>query len=201
MPKWHFLVVLDFNEYQFLGIIMIMHVYNVLIIGCAFYTFCPVSACSSIGHTSHMHTRCTFVAHTLTLDMFCIHSYQLSLFRPFSSYNMFLCLCHVLVYTLFHHPQHVMFTLFFVAFFRCFCLLFELHFLIHLAPLMYYLLPLFISSFLSRGEYSEEYTGVFRHFYMTHVHILRGRNSTLCTFLGGESHKGVHILREKRHLL
>ena len=30
----------------------------------------------------------------------------------------------------------------------------------------------------------------FRHFYMTHVHILRGRNSTLCTFVGGESHRG-----------
>ena len=25
---------------------------------------------------------------------------------------------------------------------------------------------------------------------MTHVHILRGRNSTSCTFVGGESHKG-----------
>ena len=30
----------------------------------------------------------------------------------------------------------------------------------------------------------------FRHFYMTHVHILGGRNSTSCTFIGGESHRG-----------
>ena len=34
------------------------------------------------------------------------------------------------------------------------------------------------------------YTGVFRHFYMTHVHILKGRNSTLSTFVGGESYRG-----------
>ena len=33
--------------------------------------------------------------------------------------------------------------------------------------------------------YIEEYTSVFHHFYMTHVHILRGRNSTSCTFVGG----------------
>ena len=31
---------------------------------------------------------------------------------------------------------------------------------------------------------------MYRHFYMTYVHILRGRNSTLCTFLGGENHRG-----------
>ena len=33
---------------------------------------------------------------------------------------------------------------------------------------------------------------------MTHVHILRGRNSTSCTFVGGEIHKGdVYIKEEK----
>ena len=62
---------------------------------------------------------------------------------------------------------------------------------------MYYLLPLFISSFLSRGEYTEEYTGVFRHFYMTRahsqeekfylVHIHRGRKSKgRCIYQEGE---------------
>ena len=87
-------------------------------------------------------------------------------------------------------------------FLRCFCLSFKLHFLIHLAPLMHHLWPLFISFFLSLfpldsfvyswqkgGEYTGNYTGMFRHFYMTHVHILRGINSTLCTFVGGESYK------------
>ena len=92
-----------------------------------------------------------------------------------------------------------MFTLYFVAFFRCFCLLFELHFLIHLAPVMHHLLPLFISSFLSllpldsffySWQKGGENTRVYHHFYMTHVHILRGENFTSCTFIGGESHRG-----------
>ena len=39
-------------------------------------------------------------------------------------------------------------------------------------------------------HYIREYTGVYRHFYMTHVHILRGRNSTSCTFVGEEIHRG-----------
>ena len=104
-----------------------------------------------------------------------------------------------------------MFTLCFVAFFWMFYLFVVLHFLIHLAPLMHHLLPLFISSFLSlipldsffyswqkRGEYTREYTSEYRHFYMHHVHILRGRNSTSCTFVGGESHRGdVHTKGEK----
>ena len=38
MPKWHFGVVLDSNEFQTLGITMIGLVYHVLIIGCVFYT-------------------------------------------------------------------------------------------------------------------------------------------------------------------
>ena len=80
-----------------------------------------------------------------------------------------------------------------------FYLLFELHFLIHLAPLMHHLLPLFISSFLSflpldsfiySWQKGREYIGVHHHFYMTHMHILRGRNSTLCTFVKGESYRG-----------
>ena len=64
MPKWHVVVVLDFDESQTLGITMIMHVYHVLIFGYMFYILFPLSACSCIGHTSHMHTRCTFAAHT-----------------------------------------------------------------------------------------------------------------------------------------
>ena len=81
------------------------------------------------------------------------------------------------------------------------------HFLIHLAPLMHYLLSLFISSFLSLlpvdsfvylWQKEGEYTGVFRHFYMTHVHILRGRNSTSCTFVGGESHSGDAYTKEEK---
>ena len=58
------------NEYQTLGITIIIHVYHVLIIGGVFYTLYPVSAYSCIGHASHMHTRRTFAVHTLTFDMF-----------------------------------------------------------------------------------------------------------------------------------
>ena len=71
MPKWYFLVDLDSDEYQTLEITIIIHVYHVLIIGGVFYALCPVSAYSCIGYASHMHIRCTFAAHTLTLDMFC----------------------------------------------------------------------------------------------------------------------------------
>ena len=39
MPKWHFDVILDSNEYQTLGITMIGLVYHVWIINCVFYTF------------------------------------------------------------------------------------------------------------------------------------------------------------------
>ena len=76
---------------------------------------------------------------------------------------------------------------------------------------MHHLLPLLLSSFLSLlslilfvyswqkgGEYIGEYTDVFRHFYMTYVHILRRRNSTSCIFIGEESHKGdVYTKGEK----
>ena len=42
MLKWHFVIVLDSDEYQTLGITMIMHVYHVVIIGCVFYTLLKV---------------------------------------------------------------------------------------------------------------------------------------------------------------
>ena len=57
---------------------------------------------------------------------------------------------------------------------------------------------LFFSSFLlihlsihdKKGEsILESISGVYRHFYMTQEHILRGRYSILCTFVGGESHR------------
>ena len=69
-----------------------------------------------------------------------------------------------------------------------------------------YILSLFIYSFLSlfpldslvySWQKGGEYTGVFRHF-MTHMHILRGSNSTSCTFIGVEIHRGdTYIKGEK----
>ena len=41
------------------------------------------------------------------------------------------------------------------------------------------------------------YTEVFRHFYITHVHMLKERNSVSCTFIGGESHRGDAYTKEE----
>ena len=104
-----FFILLDSNEYQFWGITMIMHVYHVLIIFCVFYTLLPMSVCSCIAHASHMYTRCTIDAHTLTLDMFCIHSCQLSLWDLLAPIT---CSC-VYVFLVYFH---------FRTFFCCSCL-------------------------------------------------------------------------------
>ena len=53
-----------------------------------------------------------------------------------------------------------------------------------------------------RGRvYSSEYTGVFCHFYMTLMHILRGRNSISRAHLQGERYfiGEMHISRGRRH--
>ena len=147
MLKWHFLIVLDSNEYQILGITKIIHAYHVLIIGGVFYTLCPVSTYSCIGHASHMHTRCTFAAHTLTLDMFCtflmlVKSFQtfqhltsscVYVMPRFTSCSIILSMSCIL-YAL----QHVL---------RCLCFSFKLHFLIHFAPLMHHTLAYIFFTF------------------------------------------------------
>ena len=147
MPKWHFLIVLDSDEYQTLGITIIIHVYYVLIIGSVFYTLCPMSACSCIGHASHMHTRCIFAAHTLTLDMFCT---SLMLVKSFQTFQHFTCSCVfvmprftscfivVSMTCIFYALQHVL---------RCLCFSFELYFLIHLVLLMHHTLAHIFFSF------------------------------------------------------
>ena len=102
---------------------------------------------------------------------------------------------------LYHVPSSLAFRVYFMlcSIFFFFGLLFEFHFLIHFTPLMHHLLPFFISSFFSLlpltsfvylWQKGGEYTGVFCHFYITHVHILRERNSISCTFIGGENYKG-----------
>ena len=53
----------------------------------------------------------------------------------------------------------------------------------------------FICLFVTKGG---DYTDMYCHFYMTHVHNLRGRNSTSWTFVEGESHRGdAYIKGEK----
>ena len=81
-----------------------------------------------------------------------------------------------------------------------FHLSFIFSFILHPSCIIFYHCSylLFFSSFLliclsirdKKGESAREYTGVYRHFYMTHVYILRVRNSTSCTFIRGKSHRG-----------
>ena len=126
-----FVVVLDSDEYQTLGITIIIHVYHVLVIGGVFYALFPVSAYSCIGHASHMHTRCIFATHTLTLDIFCT---SLMLVKSFQTFQHLTCSCFYVMprFTscfiilsmscILYALQHVL---------SCLCFSFELHFLIH----------------------------------------------------------------------
>ena len=158
---------------------MFPHQEHVWFIGCVFNTPCPTCAffmhCSCIAHSHLLHTP--------LLPLSCIDLYLVS------------------------SSQHVMFTLRFVA--LLFCVKIELYFLIHLAPLMHHyhysfihLLPLFLLDPLSildkKGESIPE---CFCHFYMTLVHILRGRNSISHAHLQGERYsiRDMHIPRERRH--
>ena len=146
MPKWHFLVVLDSDEYQTLEITIIIHVYHVLIIGGVFYALCPVSAYSCIGHVSHMHTKCTFAAHTLTLNMFCT---SLMLVKSFQTFQHLTCSCVFVMprFTSCSIILNMSCSLCFVAFFYVFvlCLSFIFSFILHPSCII----PLLISSFLS----------------------------------------------------
>ena len=93
---------------------------------------------------------------------------------------------------------HVYLMLYSIMSLRCFifCLSFIFSYILHPPPpscIIFYscsfsLLP--FDSFVYSWQKGGEYTGVFRHFYMTYVHILRGRNSTSCTFVEGESCRG-----------
>ena len=103
-----------------------------------------------------------------------------------------------------------MFTLCFVAFFLD-VLSFVWASFFHSSCTPYASLSLFISYFFSllpldsfvyswqKGrEYTGVYTWVFRHFYMTYVHILKGKNSISCTFVGRESYKGDAYTKEEK---
>ena len=103
-----------------------------------------------------------------------------------------------------------MFTLCFVAFFLD-VLSFVWASFFHSSCTSYASLSLFISYFFSllpldsfvyswqKGrEYTGVYTWVFRHFYMTYVHILKGKNSISCTFVGRESYKGDAYTKEEK---
>ena len=186
MPLRHFLTCLDSDEYQNLGFLMFPHQEHVWIIGCIFNTPCPTCAFSM----HWLYIAYCHLLHTPLLPMSCIGLHLVS------------------------SSQHVVFTLCFVA--SCCVLCFEFHFLIHLAPLMHhspysflhllpnFLLDPFIYSCQKGGEYTlDQYTRKFCHFYITHVHIPRGRNSISHARLQEERYSigEMHISRGKRHCI
>ena len=101
--------------------------------------------CSCISYAYQMH----LATHTLTLDMFCIHSCQLSLldFLVHITWSCVYVMPRSISCSIFLSMSCLLYALqhFLVVF--VFCLSFI--FLVRLAPLMHHLLPLFISSFLS----------------------------------------------------
>ena len=142
----------------------------------------------------HVHFPC--IGHALHIATSCTH----------------LCYpCHTLVYTLFLHPSMSYLP---YALQHLFCLLFELHFSFVLHPSCiillvhtfiscpFFLLDPFVYSCQKGGEYTlEQYAREFCYFYMTLVHILRGRNSISCAHLQGERYsiREMHIPRGRRH--
>ena len=98
---------------------------------------------------------------------------------------------------------HVYFMLYSMLFLRCFifCLSFIFSFILHPSCINFYhcsYLLFFPSFLLIHLSIHDKITGVYCYFYMTRVHILRGRNSTLCTFVGGESHRGDAYTKGKK---
>ena len=161
MPLWYF-----FHSFGFWWVpnFGVYHVYSCLT--CfdhwfVFYTLLPTCAflmpCSCIAHSHLMHT------HFLPLS--CLGLYLVSSSLVCHVYFMF---CSIL---------------FLRYFFFC------LSFISHSSCAPHASLPLFIAFFLSLLPFypfvylwqkGREYTREYCHFYMTFVHILRGRNSISC---------------------
>ena len=163
---------------------MFPHQEHVQFIGCIFNT--PYPTCAFSMHWSYIAYY--HLLHTHLLPLSCIGLYLVS------------------------SSQHVIFTLCFIA--SCYVLCFELHFLIHLAPPMHhspysflhllpsFLLDPFVYSYQKGGEYTrDECTREFCHFYMSHVHIPRGRNSISHARLQEERYSigKMHKPRGRRH--
>ena len=159
MPLRHFLACLDSDEYQTLGFLMFPHQEHVWFISCVFCTICPTCA-------FFMHWSCIALSHLLHTPLL-----------PLSCIGLDLTVS----------SQHVMLTLYFVACYFVLGLNFIFSFILHPSciisivhtfiscPRFFLTLCLFLTK---RGRvYYRECFGVFCHFYMTLVHILRGRNS------------------------
>ena len=180
MPLRHFLTCLDSDEYQTLGFHMFPHQKHVWFIGCVFYTPCTTYA-------FFMHWSCTAHSHLLHTPCYPCHALVNTLFILASHVYLMLCSTFFVlglsfIFSLISHPS---------------CIIIIGHTFIS-CPRFSLTLCLFLTK---RGRvYSREYTKVFFHFYMTLVHILRGKNSISHVHLQGErcSIGEMHIPRERR---
>ena len=162
---------------------MFPHQEHVWFIGCVFNTPCPT--CAFFMHWSciaHSH-----ILHTPLLPLSCI-----GLDLASSSQHVMSTLCSVPVYIV----LGLSFIFSFISHLSCIISIVRTSLS---CPRFFLTLCLFLTK---RGRvYSREYTRVFCHFYMTLVHILRGRNSISHAHLQEESYSigEMHILRGRRH--
>ena len=108
--------------------------------------------------------------------------------------------------SLYHVPSSLIYhvTLCFVAFFFyvfVLCLSFIFSFILHPSCIIFY--PCHIFSFPPSSWFiclfvTKRRSVYFCHFYITLVHILRGRNSISRTFVGGESHRGDAYTKKEK---
>ena len=184
MPLRHFLICLDFDECQTLGLLIFPHQEHVWFIGCVFNTPCPTCAFSMLWSCiAHRH-----LLHRPLLSLSYTSLYLVSL------------------------SQYVIFTLCFVAFYFVFFLSFIFSFILH-PSCIFILVHTFISCpfffldpclFVSkRGRVFSKvvYRRVFSFLNDSCAHSQGEKFFFLCTFVGGEIfHRGdAYLPRERRH--
>ena len=162
---------------------MLPHQEHVWFIGCVFNTPCPICAFfmhwSCIAHSHFLHTP--------LLPLSCIRLYLI-----FSSQNVMFTLCFVALCFVIG----LSFIFSFISHFLCIIIIVRSFIS---CPRFSLTLCLFLTK---RGRvYSREYTRVFCHFFMTLVHIFKGRNSISHAHLQGERYSigEMHIPRGRRH--
>ena len=183
MPLRHFLACLDSDEYQTLRFLMSPHLEHVWFIGYVFNTPCPTCA-------FFMHWSCIALSHLLYTTLLpssciglCLASSSQLVMSTLCSVAFYIVLGLIFIFSFLSHPS---------------CIIIIVHTFIS-CPCFFLTLCLFLTK---RGRvYSREYTRVFFHFYMTLVHIFRGRHSISHAYLQGERYyiREIHIPRGRRH--
>ena len=186
----HFLTCLDFDAYRTLmrtklwdfSCFLIRNMFGLLVVYLTHLT--PHIHFPCMGHTLHIATSCTHLCY----------------------------LCHALIYILFLYPSMSCLPYVLQHLVMSYVLNFILSFILHpsciillthsfISCLLISLTPLSISC-QKGGEYTlDQYTREFCHFYMTHVHIPREKNSISRAHLQEERYSigEMHIPRGRRH--